>query len=65
MTKSKFELTKRSPIFQNCGWFVHIPSRNQGSGKDVHIVLPFSYLLFLYKFEWAENTAVQALTKKF
>ena len=33
--------------------------------KDVHIVVPFAYLLLSYsKFEWAENTAVQARTKK-
>ena len=33
--------------------------------KDVHIVVPFAYLLLSYsKFEWAENAAVQARTKK-
>ena len=33
--------------------------------KDVHIVVAFAYLLSSYsKFEWAENTAVQACTKK-
>ena len=34
-------------------------------GKDVHIVVPFLYLSMSYcKFEWAENVAVQARTKK-
>ena len=34
-------------------------------GKDVHIVVPFLYLSLSYcKFEWAENVAVQARTKK-
>ena len=34
--------------------------------KDVHIVVPFAYLSSSYsKFEWAENAAVQAHTKKF
>ena len=33
--------------------------------KDVHIVVPFEYLLSSYsKFEWAENAAVQACPKK-
>ena len=33
--------------------------------KDVHIVVPFAYLLLSYsKFEWAENAAVQACKKK-
>ena len=33
--------------------------------KDVHIVVPFAYLSSSYsKFEWAENAAVQARTKK-
>ena len=33
--------------------------------KDVHIVVPFTYLLLSYsKFEWAENATVQARTKK-
>ena len=33
--------------------------------KDVHIVVPFEYLLSSYsKFEWAENAAVQALAQK-
>ena len=33
--------------------------------KDVHIVVPFAYLSSSYsKFEWAENAAVQAHTKK-
>ena len=35
-----------------------------GVSKDVHIVVPFAYLLSSYsKFEWAENAAVQACTK--
>ena len=29
MTKSKFELTKRSPIFKHCGLFVWIQSNNK------------------------------------
>ena len=33
--------------------------------KDVHIIEPFAYLLSSYsKIEWAENSAVQACTKK-
>ena len=33
--------------------------------KDVHIVVPFAYLLLLCsKFEWAENAVVLACTKK-
>ena len=33
------------------------------NSKDVHIVVPFAYLLSSYsKFEWAENAAVQART---
>ena len=33
--------------------------------KDVHIVVPFAYLLSSYsKFEWAQNAVVQAHTKK-
>ena len=33
--------------------------------KDVHIVVPFVYLLSSYsKFEWAKNAAIQACTKK-
>ena len=33
--------------------------------KDVHIVVLFAYLLSSYrKFEWAENAAVQACSKK-
>ena len=37
-----------------------------GVSKDVHIVVPFAYLLSSYsKFEWAENAVVQAtLTQK-
>ena len=36
-----------------------------GVSKDVHIVVPFAYLTLPYsKFEWAENEAVQARTKK-
>ena len=35
------------------------------NSKDVHIVVPFAYLLSSYsKFEWAENAAIQARTKK-
>ena len=33
--------------------------------KDAHIIVPFAYLSLSYsKFEWAENAAVQACTKK-
>ena len=41
-----------------------MPSITATLNKDVHIVVPFAYLLSLYrKFEWAENVAVQARTK--
>ena len=40
-------------------------SQKLRTGKDVHIIVPFAYLLSSYsKFEWAENAAVQARTKK-
>ena len=33
--------------------------------KDIHIIVAFAYLSSSYsKFEWAENMAVQARTKK-
>ena len=33
--------------------------------KDLHIIVPFAFLLLSFsKFEWAENVAVQACTKK-
>ena len=33
--------------------------------ENLHIVVPFADLLLLYsKFDWAENPAVQARTKK-
>ena len=41
------------------------PSFQFGMGKDVHILVPFANLSSSYsKFKWAENTAVQAHTKK-
>ena len=45
--------------------FCHMDRKRSLNCKDVHIVVPFAYLLSWYsKFEWAENVAVQARTKK-
>ena len=42
-----------------------VASKLTATYKDVHIVVPFAYLLSSFrKFEWAENAAVQACTKK-
>ena len=47
-------------------WVFHLLSQLAPEKyKDVHIVVPLTYLLLSYsKFEWAENAAVQACTKK-
>ena len=44
----------------------HSPCGNSNSSsKDVHVIVPFAYLLSPYsKFEWAENVVVYACTKK-